>query len=377
MEKPLVAKSELLFFKPEYQALHQERLAYINDQLLPLREQAQNPELTPAERAALEQQIWLVTRLKGLSGSTIASALGLNKWQTPYELYCDYMQLSQKPKAQSPALEWGHRLEGVIAEKYAEQTGMALCAPGIVQSRDYPFLLGSLDRAVLGLDGAPYKVLEIKTASANYDTDEIDEDGVAIKAWGSGNVYREDGTLAIKDSQIPKQYLLQVMCYMAVTGLRMADIAVLINTNTFKIFSVDFDADMASAMIKAADKFWCENVLRAIPPERVESDVKNIEAQKDSPVEASAEVAEAVSALRQVQSSIKDLEKQEQTLRDKILGFMGSNDKLTFNGKCLATYGTCKGREAFNAKRFSLEYPELYNSFKEQGQPYRRFLLKK
>lgn len=374
---PLVPKQELLFFQPEYQALHQQRLERIEALEAPLVEKLKSSDLTPKERSALQQQLWLTKRLKGISGSTIATIVGLNDWQTPHNLWLEYTMRKEPSHTQSEAQEWGHRLEGVIAEKYAEQTGCTLWEPSLCQSLDYPFMLGSLDRAVLDDSGKPVKILEIKTTSSNYDTREVDEDGIAIKAWGSGNVYREDGTLAIKDSQIPRQYLMQVMCYMIVTGLKQADIAVLMNTSTFKIFTVDFDEAIAAAVIKEADRFWCENVLAEKAPERKEVDVKNIPAIKDSQIEASDEVAEAVNALKELQISLKGLEKQEQELRDKILGFMGSNEKLTFGGKCLASYSTCKGRESFNAKRFSFEHPELYQSYKEQGQPYRRFTLKK
>ena len=92
---------------------------------------------------------------------------------------------------------------------------------------------------------------------------------------------------------------------------------------------------------------------------------------------SASDIEVALTELKEVQLNIKDLSQREKELRDQVLGFMGSAAKLTANGKCLATYTMCKGRESFNSKRFSLEYPELYASYMEQGPSYRRFVIKK
>lgn len=379
MDAPLVPQDELLFFQPHYQQLHQKRLDAITSMEMTLTNEliAKGNIMNASELAKLQNSLWLVKRLKGLSGSTIATVVGLNDWQTPYDLWLEYTMKKERSQVQTAAQEWGHRLEPVIAQKYADQLGCQLMEVGLQQCRDYPFLLGSLDRAVLDTDGKPCKVLEIKTAAANHATQETDEDGTAIKAWGSGNVYHSDGSLAIQDSQVPKQYIMQVMCYMIVTGLRQADVAVLMNTNTFRIFTVNFDADIARMMIKAADRFWCQNVLDEVPPVMKEEDAKTLEVEKDKAVEANSDIESALTELKEVQLNIKDLSQREKELRDQVLGFMGSAAKLTANGKCLATYTMCKGRESFNSKRFSLEYPELYASYMEQGPSYRRFVIKK
>lgn len=377
---PLVDKSKLMFFTPECQQAHKRRLAVIDSMIAPLTAQlADNVTgMSVQEQSQLRNQAWLLRRLKGLTGSVIGAVVGLNSWQTPYDLWLQYTMRKGLNYEENAAMEWGHRLEPVIAAKYAEATGSRLLEVPLCQSAEYPFLMGSLDRAVVDKYGQPVKVLEIKTASFNYDSGDTDDNGFALKSWGSGNKYDDNGELIKQDSQVPQQYLMQVMCYMIVTGLRQADIAVLMNTNTFKIFTIDFDEEIAQAMIMAADQFWCNNVLGDVAPVRKEVDVKAmVVTDKESSIEANDEVVAAVTELKSMQLDIKKLESREQELRDCILGFIGDNAKLTHAGKCLATYGMCKGRETFDTKTFQSEHPDQYQLYLKQGQPYRRFTLKK
>ena len=370
---------ELLFNDPKYQRKHAERLQWLAQQEAPLRAQLQQAQANgdAAAMSGLQHQQWLLGRMRGVTGSSVATLLNMNPWQTPYQLWCKYTGCDNTEQPQTDAQEWGHRLEPVIAQKYAELTGLQLQEIPMVQSPQYPFLVGSLDRVAYDKAGAPVKVVEIKTTAMNHDTTDTDEDGVALKAWGGGNQYGPNGELRIKDSQVPKNYLCQVMHYMILTGLQEADIAVLINTNTFRVFTVDYDAALAQAMIAAADRFWCLNVLDDVAPPALEVDVKAMPVNKGTEISCSPEVALELAKLKEVTAQRKALEAQEQQLRDAVLGFMGSNERLMDGDKCLATYSQCKGRASFNAKRFQVEQPDVYASYVEQGAPYRRFMIRK
>ena len=367
----------LLFNQPHYQDLHQARTARLAEQQKALEDQLAGASASGNEPLvkSLEHKLWLHKRLGGITGSTMPVILGLSRWQSPYSLWCEYTGRAEHDSEQTEAQEWGHRLEPVIADKYADLTHQELKETPLYKSGQYPFLAGSLDRVVTDENNVGTRIVEIKTTATNYDTDEVDEGGIALKAWGQGNKYDDAGNLVQIDSQVPRAYLLQVMHYMIVTGIRVADIAVLMNTNTFRVFTVEYDEDLAAAMIKRADEFWCKNVLDDVPPARVESDVKGLTPAKGNPIEATPELVKSVADLAAVQAQIKTLETQEKALRDVVCGYIGEHDRLVNGGRDLVTYGACK-RTAFDSKRFAIEHPDLYNQYKTSSF-YRRLVVSK
>lgn len=374
----------LKFFTPEMQELHKARNAQLSAKLVEL-----NGQLAEAQQAgdaqavaALNEQIWLTNRLYGISGSVIGTVAGLNKWQTPYSAWCEYTGRTEHNARQSPAMEWGHRLEETVAQAYADKMGLIergyhLVNQETVCSPEFPFLIASVDRLVIGPDACLDRILEVKTASFNYDTQERDEDGSAVKAWGRGNLYDAAGNLLEQDSQVPTTYLLQVMLYMLVMKCPKADIAVLINTNDFRIFTIDYDPAIARHLVLTADDFWCDHVLRDVAVEMVESDAKQLTPVNGASIEATPEMVDHISALRDIEVQLKALEDAKKLHRDAVAAFIGTNERMTLNGKSIATYTMQKGRTSFNQKAFAADNPDLYAQYTTQGSSFRVLRLSK
>lgn len=374
----------LKFFSPEMQELSRARNAKLSAQIAALNTQLAGAQAAGDVQAAaaISEQLWLTNRMFGISGSVIGTVAGLNKWQTPYSAWCEYTGRTEHNTRQSSAMEWGHRLEPVVAQAYADkmrlaERGCRLIEQGTVRSNEFPFLIASVDRLVIGPDACLDRILEVKTASFNYDTQERDEDGSAVKAWGKGNDYDAAGNLLKKDSQVPTTYLLQVMLYMLVMKCPKADVAVLINTNYFRVFTVDYDPDIARDLILTADDFWCDHVLRDVPVEMVESDAKQLTPVAKSAIEATPEIVEHVNALRDIEVQLKALEDAKKSHRDALTSYIGENEQLTFNGKSVASYGLQKGRMSFNQKAFAADNPDLYAKYTTQGSSYRVLRLSK
>lgn len=379
----------LLFSQPHYQELHQQRLAIIDERLAPLNQSKQElqralqalPAAAFAQEApalkrdiqALEHEIWLLQRQRGISGSNIATLMGLNKWQTPYQLWAHYTTLEPSPVSmeQEERFAWGHRLEPVIANAYAERMHVNVFAPPLAQCKEYPFLLASLDRVLVDPQNQPYKVLEIKTAARNYASDDEDENGLALQAWGRGNIYDRDGTLLEQDSQVPQAYYLQVMHYMLVSEIHSADIAVLLNGNDLRIFTIDYDESIAADIVTCADEFWCRHVLDNQAPSMVESDAKTLIPEPGKTVEATADIKEQFAELKAVDAQLSELKDKKQSLRDAITSFIGDGECLTYGGEKLATYKMQRGRASFDSARFKFDHPELYESYMKEGEPFR------
>lgn len=373
----MIDPKDLNFAQPKYQELHKKRSEKLQETLAKLNSDLKSAQGDISRQKAIQHKIWLTTRMQGITGSVVGSIFNLSKWKSCFGLYNDYLGLSNDYQEMTGPQLWGHLLEPIIAQRYAEVTNSNVLETPTIQSSAYPFLLGSLDRVVVDKDGKALKVLEIKTATQNYNDSDFDEDGASLKAWGEGNIYCVDGSVII-DSQVPRIYYLQVMMYMIVTGLRQADIAVLISGNDFRIFTVEYDEYIANEIIKQADQFWCKNVLDEIPPSFLsEEDLRKLTPKALSSKEADDDTFELVKSLKKFTEDRKQAEELEKEARIKLLNYIGENEELTYKGSVLATFKQRAGSMRFDTTRFKTECPEQYQQYLAKGASSRTFILKK
>lgn len=197
------------------------------------------------------------TRRDCMGGTGISSLLGKNKWTSRDQLFSYYMGDSDGP-TQNKFMEWGNRLEGVVADKYADFNKESLVDPVDEADKDllpghmlvhpeHQFLKGSPDRLVrvnrrykvqnhpLGLEVTGIKHgLEIKTAYY-----------FSVKKWDKEGV--------------PPQYAIQCQFYMLLTGLDKWDLAVLhTGSADYQQFTIEADPLIHAEMINAAKIFWKE-----------------------------------------------------------------------------------------------------------------------
>src|SRR5262245_62641262 len=90
-----------------------------------------------------EEQV--AERHTGLGGSDAAPALGLSPFKSALELFLDKRERRDLPDA-AAYLRWGHLLEPVIRQEYANVTGRVVrLPPGTVRSAEHPFMLAHFD----------------------------------------------------------------------------------------------------------------------------------------------------------------------------------------------------------------------------------------
>lgn len=295
----------------------------------------------------LSRAEWLADRQTGIGGSDIAAILGMSKWRTPLDVYLDKRGESA-PQDENEAMHWGNVHEAAIRAHYEAVTGRTVTVPGMIR--------GEAASNVANLDGITNdgRILEIKTA--RYP------DG-----WG------EPGT-----DQVPMHYLLQVQWYMFITGLQVADVAVLIGGNEFRLYEVPADSELQATMEEAAADFW-QCVVNGTPPAPVSlSEVQQFYGAKSEPtaVEAGADTLAAHSELLDLKAQISELEARELELKAALMIFMGESDTLTENGRTIATWKMSSGRKSFDAAALKTAHPDLHAQFSTIGEPSRRFLLK-
>jgi putative phage-type endonuclease len=264
----------------------------------------------------------LLERQQGLGGSEIAAALGLSPWKTPYELYIE--KTTDDPLSlqtpMTPAQEWGHRLENVLALKYQDETGYAVVPGFKCHYLKYPFLTASPDRLVYTKDGhgKALRGLEIKTA-----------DSFCREKWGtSGTVW--DG-VDINQCPIPYHYYVQIVAYMAVLGMEAWDLAVLIGGNDYRVYTFVRNLDVEGMILEEACSFWYDFVVaRNAPPidftsENVQALIAKINIpQEDVEIKLDGVWSQKVHQVRETSEMASLAAKRVKEMKAELRHFMGS-----------------------------------------------------
>lgn len=200
---------------------------------------------TPAEvRAA-----WLEARARGIGGSDVGAIMGLNPYKTALDVWLEKTgRVEPRDLTDNAAVEWGNRLEDVVAEKFAEQHPELTVrrVNAILQDTEHRHRLASLDRAGTDRDTGQRFVLEVKTAGER-----------AVDQWAEG---------------VPLWYTAQVTHYLNVTGWPRAYVAVLIGGRDYREYILEPDVQDRAAVAAAVDAFWVGYVIADQMPAVVGAD---------------------------------------------------------------------------------------------------------
>ncbi len=267
----------------------------------------------------IEREKFLSDRRTGIGGSDAAALCGLSPFKTSHDVYMEKLGLAPD-SAPSARMEAGIRLEPVLAEWYANEKGVQVGRHPMVRHEDHNFMFGHIDRTVYNgvPEGRKYPLieglLEIKTTDARF-------------AW----LWGEPGT-----DSVPDAHNLQCQHYMAVTGLKWADIAVLIGGNDFRIYRVPRNDNLIKDLIEIEGRFWEEHILAKVPPpvEGTEASKRLLSAlyPKDSgmAVLADGTIDKTVGEYFELTNQVKSLESQKLLAENLIKAFMG--DASVFSG---------------------------------------------
>lgn len=251
-----------------------------------------------------EPEKWLELRTTGIGGSDAGAIMGLNKYSSPLTVYLSKKNVEGfKGNA---ATEWGHILEDPIRQKAAQELGIEIITvPGMYSSLEIPYMNANLD----GLCHAD-KVITIGGESVEG------LGGYEVKTSTSGDGFSED--------EIPDSYYCQVQHYMTVCGLNWFILtAFFMTTRTAKHYIIKRNDDFIYTKLIPAEKdFWENFVLANNPPEPLGIDseseyVANLNIADE--VILDAETEDLIAKRMDIQQQIKELEQEENALKDSIL----------------------------------------------------------
>lgn len=200
------------------------------------------PNATVIAPPDLPEDAWKELRNTGIGGSDILSLLRMDRRRGPLKLFLEKrgQYTPARDKQLDVAARRGKRLEPLVAELYAEETGhLVVGNPGTLAHIGEPWMRANLDFMVFDPDPA---ILECKT-----------------RTWRSAKSEDWDG------DEPPDGPTVQACWYLLVTGWKRAYIAGLID-NELVHFKIDRDEELLSHLATVARDFYYNHLLPGIPP---------------------------------------------------------------------------------------------------------------
>ena len=286
-------------------------------------------------------------RLTGLGGSDLGAIFGLSPYRTPHDVWLEKTRRTT-PVVDGIHLRHGQWNEQFIADEYTRATGQRTQRYNALLRHPEAPLIGHVDRLVIpeGAKTASYKSeirtdigLECKTASAF--------------AAGRDSEWGPAGT-----DQVPQGYLLQVAGYQALTGCARWDLAALIGNADLRIYHFTRDLELEGYLLEEASRWWRDYVIADTPP----PPSSELEARQRWPghspgraIEADESLYTDLTLLARLKAEIRDYEKQEQALKDRILPALEDAEIITWAGKEITSYRANKASDKTDWKALADE----------------------
>jgi putative phage-type endonuclease len=315
---------------------------------------ANNTIIRPASR-----EEWLEVRKGGIGSSEVATIVGLNPWETPYQLWRRKTGLDA-PKAENAAMRNGHHLEDAVSRMWsdanpAREVIKRSAIDWIIRDNDRPYLQVSPDRTFwLGESRSPEAkgILEIKTTRMKVDPEDL-----------------------------PKYWFCQVQYQLGVAGYQQGSLAWLSAGMGFDFGFKDlqFVPDFYDWLVEEIERFWTDNIKGGKEPEAVSVQDVMLKYNRHTDgktIECSDEVFEAYKQLKDVRKELDAIEERKSSLEETIKMAFLDAEALSYGGETIATWKAPKASAKFDAKAFQAAHPDLAKEFTTMQQGARRFLLK-
>jgi predicted phage-related endonuclease len=288
-----------------------------------------------------ERAAFLAQRRTGLGGSDIAALFAgpyptgtMHPFMSKMDLWRDKVgELPDEPPT-APQLR-GRYLEPVAAELYEERTGRKVRRQPMRRHKDYPFLIGNVDRQILAGSG------EGEHVAPSTATLEIKAPGLKV-FW------------EIKRRGLREYMILQQQHYSLVFGYEWGAYAVL-NAERWELLHFDIPAEpkVQQQIIDAAEEFWTKHVIPRIPPEEPPSPLA-AEMEKLGPAGAvitrdDPEWAAAVRDLREAKEIKAEAEQVLEMAKQRLKALAGGYGVFEGAGARIY-YRKMPGRRTFDRK---------------------------
>lgn len=208
-----------------------------------------NNVIALANVSGMSRDEWLAMRRNGIGGSDASVVAGLNKYKSPFTLFlektgqidADDVFVTDEDGAfvsGSEAAYFGTKDEEAVASEFALRSKLKVRRDNrMMAHKDFPFMIANIDRRIVGTN----EILECKIAS-EY-----------LKGEWEGD-------------DLPQQYYIQGMHYLAVTGAEAIWFAVKIGGNKFVHKRIERDEEAIQALITIERNFWENHIMTGFAP---------------------------------------------------------------------------------------------------------------
>ena len=295
---------------------------------------------------------WLQHRGGGLGSSEVGTILGLNPYETPYQLWRRKKGLDPA-KEETFAMKAGHFLEDGVARFFEDLTGYSVdystSGDWIAYDNEKPFMRVSPDRLYRNKNGE-LCIVECKTTQKQIDPNDI-----------------------------PLYWFAQLQYQMGVMRIEEGAIAWLVSGREFGFKEVKFNKEFYNYLVENIEKFWFDYIQGDQEPLPINTldIIAKFPNSKENAVCADISLATTFPLLRELKEEKKRIEEQISELEERVKFYMGESDTMIdAYGNVLATWKTAKSTLKFDEKKFKAENPEIWSSYAKEVQGSRRFLLK-
>lgn len=299
---------------------------------------------------------WLENRKSGIGSSEIATIVGLNPYETPYQLWL--RKTGQTPaKEESFFMKAGHYLEDAVARFYEDESGRKVinrsAAEDIYVHPNFEWARVSPDRMFwrdAKRSGDNKGILECKTTQMSVDGDNL-----------------------------PPYWFTQVQYQLGVMARENGSLAWLSAGRSFDYRDLALVPDYFEWLMEEGEKFYIDNILGGKEPSLSNADdvlLKYPTHTIGSFVEAPGDLANEIESLKKIKAKIKELEDDKDRIEEAVKLTIGEAESLNFCGSVLATYKAPKAGTKFDEKAFKSAHSDLYSEYSKEVQGARRLLIK-
>lgn len=299
---------------------------------------------------------WLENRKSGIGSSEIATIVGLNPYETPYQLWL--RKTGQiKPKEENFFMKAGHYLEDAVSRFYEDESGRKVinrsAAEDIYIHPNFDWARVSPDRMFwrdAKRSGDNKGILECKTTQREIDGDNLPPFWFTQIQYQLGVMNRLDGSLAWLSAG-----------------------------RSFDYRDIVFVPDYFEWMMGEAERFYVDNIVGGKEPPLTNAEdvlIKYPTHTVGAFTEASGGLVNEIESLKKIKAKIKELEGEKERIEDTVKLTIGEAEALNYQGSVLATYKAPKAGKKFDEKAFKSAHPDLHSAYSKDVQGARRLLIK-
>lgn len=305
------------------------------------------------QHATLDRTEWLSWRRNGIGASDIAGILGASPWASPWSVWATKVGLAPDDDDPTDSMTFGLDLEPVIASWFERRN-----SGFYVWARQHRAVHSAIPWALATLDGL---VLE--------EGGDIDS---AIA------VFESKYDAGARWDEVPWHYQLQVQWQMFVTGLDVAELAVMhlaFGRPRFEIYEISKDQLTIDQLLERAERFWLDHVVTGIPP-LADGHPATTSALADAwtdPVHVPAvdlrsltHVLDELRALRAARRQVEaDIERDENILK----AALGCHTEGVLDGQLVVSWRQSKGRLGLDTAAVRADHGDRYDTRARGARP--------